>query len=115
MAATACHHPSANERKLIGTWESHSLDTAWQLTINADHSLSFAFDNVVNGNRFSPSVSGNWRLEGSELITEIDFRSLPGERDQPIERAKKIQRLTILTFGQDRFDVKGGYPYMRVK
>jgi hypothetical protein len=108
----ACHRLSPNEQKVIGTWASHSMDAAWQLTLNADHTLALAFD---DDGKYAPSASGRWRLDGTELVIEVDLRSLPGASDQPAAGAKQIQTKTIVEFGRDRLDIKGEYPYLRVK
>ena len=89
------------------------MDAAWHLTLNSDHTLSLAFH---DDGKFYPSASGRWRLEGTELVTEVDLRSLPGaDKNEPVAEAKKVQRKTVLEFGRDRLLIKGEYPYVRVK
>jgi len=110
---TSCHSLSVDERKIIGTWEGHSMDAVWHLTLNPDHTAAVAFDNVVQGKPFFPSLLGSWDLENRNLTVRVDFRSLPG-KNEAAERAIKVWRFSISRFGHDQLEVKGNYPLIRV-
>ncbi len=110
FALVACQRLTPDERTLIGTWESHSMDTTWRTTFNPDHTCSTVFE--VDG-RFDDPMPGTWRLRGSQLITEMHFIN----KEAPLqERTTPHILMEKITFvGRDKIESSVNYPYLRVK
>jgi hypothetical protein len=110
FALVACHRLTSDERTLIGTWESHSMDATWRTTFNPDHTCSTVFE--VDG-RFDDSMPGTWRLGGSQLITEILFSN----KEAPLQERTTPHILTekITFVSHDKIESSVNYPYIRVK
>src|SRR6478672_6394807 len=109
----ACHRLSPDERKLIGTWETGSMDATWHETFKPDHTLIVAFEEPLGSHKFPDPLSGTWRLEGSQLTTDVDLSKIEAtlhEKGTPHILTEKI------TFaGDDKIERTGGSPYVRVK
>jgi hypothetical protein len=110
IALIACQRLTPDERKLIGTWESHSMDATWRTTFNPDHTCSTVFE--VDG-RFDDPIPGTWRLVGSQLITEMHFSN----KEAPLQERTTPQILTekITFVSHDKIEGSVNYPYIRVK
>ena len=110
---TSCEH--SGERKLIGTWESRSIDAAWRVTFKADHTLILAFEDL-DSQKFEPGIPGTWRLDGSQLTTDVDLKPVLAMIGTPHEKPNSQKMTETVTFvGNDRIERTGGYPYIRVK
>lgn len=107
ILVTGCK--TSPEHRLIGTWETGSVDAVWRMTFRPNHTLTLAFQNMDSG-KFEPEVTGVWRLKGSTLTTELDFSTLPDVR---LHRVKRTEVITFL--GVDKIERAGGYPYTRLK
>jgi len=99
----------SSDRKLIGTWETGSMDAVCHITFKPDHTLTFAFLDMNSG-KFQPEIPGTWQLKGAQLTTDFDFASIP---DMKPTRKKMTETVTFI--GTDKIERKGGYPYERVK
>src|SRR3954464_10815824 len=81
LAIVACGHAS-NDTKLVGTWQYTTMDAVGRMTFTADHKVvgSFPKDATVDARlpdaQFVVVTAGTWRLEGQELVTEMDDKPL---------------------------------------
>ena len=104
-----CEH--SDEHKLIGTWETGSIDAVWRVTFKPDHTLVLAFKDFSGSGKFEPEVSGTWQLNGKDLTTNLDLRSAFGDGKPDHQRMTE----TVTFVGTDKIERRGGYPYERVK
>ena len=94
LSLAACHGLSANERKVVGTWEQKSFDSA-ELeyhVVKRDHSYAFVTEEDVDGKRGYVVLStGSWRVEGDDIVidsTAVDPRP-EGEKHPPKRRSNR--------------------------
>src|SRR5436190_5391272 len=73
LALSACQRLSSDERKLIGTWETGSMDAVWRVTFKPDHTVALLFADFSSGRDEwgGDPMPGTWHLQGSHLTTEV--------------------------------------------
>jgi len=78
LSLTACHGLSANERKVVGTWEQRNMDGSSYHILRPDHSYAHVSD-VSDSDvpRLMLACSGSWRIEGDDLITDCTMAYHP--------------------------------------
>jgi hypothetical protein len=103
------------DSKLVGTWDTRSMDAAWRVTFKSDHTLTLAFEDF-DSHKFEPEIPGTWRLEGSQLTAEVDLKPVLTLMGTPHEKRNSQKMTETVTFvGNDKIERTGGYPYIRVK
>src|ERR1700737_1002064 len=102
----ACHSLSQNETKIIGTWQYATMNAVGRMTFDRNHKVivSFPHDDTVDAHfadaKFDPAASGMWRLEGNDLVYDLNAMVpvLPGENPIP----KAVHRDRIVEFDQNQ-------------
>ncbi len=82
-----CHALSPDEKKVVGEWKTYSIGGEIVKTIRADHTWTSI------GGCIEPAepTHGWWRIEGADIVYEIDqrrFSDMPkiGPFRQPIQQ-----------------------------
>src|SRR5260370_36092661 len=103
------------DSKLVGPWDTGSMDAPWRVTFKPDHTLTLAFEDF-DSHKFEPEIRGTWRLEGSQLTTKVDLKPVLTMMGTPHEEPNSQEMTETVTFvGNDRIEITGGSPYIRVK
>jgi hypothetical protein len=108
----ACNRSSPDEAKIVGVWQSTYIEGVGHMTFTPDHKVTDAAPPVNTDGRNIPNdqfvvvTAGTWRLEGKELITEIDNKPLlamydPSSRHRPAFE-KKVERRKIVELNHER-------------
>jgi hypothetical protein len=112
FAVIACHRLSSDERKLIGTWETGSIDAVWRITFKSDHTLSLTFEDLGAG-KFEDPLPGAWQLKDSQLTTDVDVSKMEATLHEKGTPHILTEKITFVS--DDKIERSGGYPYTRVK
>jgi hypothetical protein len=100
LLLAACHRLSANERKVVGTWEQKSFDSTEPeyYVLKPDHSYAFVTAEDVDGKWSHVALAtGSWRIEGDDIVmdsTSVDPRP-NGEKRPP---KKHFNRKRVVEF-----------------
>ena len=77
----ACDRLSPNDRRVVGTWVAHTIDSDDYTIVRRNH----IFEEVSNlgGEELTLLCLGNWRTEGNDIVTELQppRRSWPRKGD----------------------------------
>ena len=72
---TSCDRLSPAEKKVVGEWQSYSIGGVMVMTIRPDHTWK-----SVGGCLDGESPPGRWRIDGGDIVYELDphqFGDLP--------------------------------------
>src|SRR2546430_4223676 len=77
---------SSIESKVVGSWHHTTVDSFVQVTFHPDHALSIGF------NDDPPRKIGTWRIEGRELVEDIEMPDT-GEAPRRMTNREVIREL----------------------
>jgi hypothetical protein len=91
----ACDRLSPNERRVIGTWLVHTIDSDDYTIVRPNH----IFEEVSNlgGEELTLLCLGHWRIEGNDIVTECSLPVAPG-LEKEIHNPTYSNRLSIDVF-----------------
>ena len=97
LSLTACHRLSANERRLIGTWEYTTVDAIGRLRFYADHKVALWFvDSAEEGIEPRDAFNGTWRVDGDQVALNIDYKS--AFKDSPLKPPESEGKMPLSQF-----------------
>jgi hypothetical protein len=64
----ACHRLSPNERRVVGTWVVHTIDSHDYTIVRPNHTYEEVSD--LLSRELNLLCIGHWRVEGDDIITE---------------------------------------------
>jgi hypothetical protein len=99
ISATACHHVSPAEERIIGTWEFTGIDATGRVVFHRDHTVVDLFPEPQAPYAWEPAASGTWRLEGDVVVTDDQMLPIPGYSPHP----RRITRIPIREYHGDRW------------
>jgi hypothetical protein len=91
----ACNRLSPNERRVVGTWVVHTIDSHDYTIVRPNH----IYEEVSNfGNEeLTLLCLGHWHIEGEDIVTECSLPVRPG-LEKEIHNPTYSKRLRIDVF-----------------
>jgi hypothetical protein len=72
----ACDRLSPNERRVVGTWVVHNIDSTDYTVVRPDHTYEEASD--FSSKELELLCIGHWRIEGDDIVTDCTTPTPPG-------------------------------------
>jgi hypothetical protein len=87
LVCAGCNRLSPAEKKVVGEWQTYSIGGVIVNTIRADHTWTSVGGCLPDAG----PTRGRWRVEGTDIVYEIDQHQYPdmpklGPFRQPIQR-----------------------------
>jgi hypothetical protein len=102
------------EARLVGSWVFASVDSTVTLTYERDHTFS---QSVWSGGERFIECSGEWRLEGNDIVRDIKWSAFNRLKavDPEAQKPPSHIRETIDKLGRNILVLKNGVAYKRGK
>jgi hypothetical protein len=111
LAVAGCSRLSANEQRVVGTWDYPTVNASARLVFRGNHSVELlAPEPNTAPQKFSVAASGRWRVEDADLIYTLKF--VPSNYGATPDTTFKE---TIAEFGPDELIFKSGRSFSRAK
>jgi hypothetical protein len=98
FAAAAYQRFSPEERMVVGTWQTHDIDSVAYMILEANHTLA-AVASDFDGNDLRLIGTGSWNVERDDLMIELVSLSDADTSSQP---QKSTHRMKIADFIKER-------------
>lgn len=72
----ACDRLSPNERRVVGTWVVHTIDSSDYTIVRPNHTYEEVSD--LLSKELNLLCIGHWRVEGDDIVTECAVPAPPG-------------------------------------
>jgi hypothetical protein len=99
LTLTGCNKLSHNEERVVGVWEFTGIDATGRIVYRRDHIAVELFPDYEGLNaKWAPRSWGSWRLEGDDIVSEMEAFPIPEMPAVP----KRTTRTSIREFHEDK-------------
>jgi hypothetical protein len=104
LLVIACQRLSSDEAKLLGKWCYMTIDTHVCTVFKRDHTFTISFDGD------EPFPGGTWRIEGSEIVMDIDPKLPFPEGSPPLSPPLRgVDRVKFAALPAGELELNSGY------